>query len=277
MKFTVLGANGFVGSNLMNYLNEQNIEAYAPPRDFIFNSNDNLGHVIYCIGLTSDFRTRPIETVQAHVCKLIEVIQNAKFDSLVYLSSTRVYMRNNAATEESFLKVNTSDFSDLYNLSKLMGESICLSLKDLNIKVARLSNVIGNDFQSDNLLFSLIKDAVDHKHLSIGIRGNSVKDYVSINDVVKLLTQIAISGKQKIYNVGSGINISVDDIVSRLKEKTGCSLSYTENALDASFPSISVDKIKKEFNFVPTNVLNEIGGLIETYNKYKNDTNRQGK
>jgi len=33
------------------------------------------GHVIYCIGLTADFRQKPFETIEAHVSKLAEVAQ----------------------------------------------------------------------------------------------------------------------------------------------------------------------------------------------------------
>jgi nucleoside-diphosphate-sugar epimerase len=270
---TVLGASGFVGSHLVSYLNEQNIKYNIPARDHHFHKSENLGHIIYTIGLTADFRTRPMETVKAHVCKLVEVIENANFDSLLYLSSTRVYMYNEIANEEEKLHVNPADFSDLYNISKLMGESVCLSTNNPKIRVARLSNIIGNDFNSDNLLFSLIKDAVDKNSIELGISEASAKDYIDINDVTKLLVNIALNGNQRIYNVASGNNLSIKDITQKIIDKTGCTIKYSPNAQLSSFVNISIEKIKKEFNFEPNNILNDIDKLIEIYKNTKHDTN----
>ena len=63
---TILGSSGFVGSNLKNKLVSVGINTYTPHRSEEL-SGKNLGHVIYCIGLTADFRTKPFETIEAHV------------------------------------------------------------------------------------------------------------------------------------------------------------------------------------------------------------------
>ena len=47
--------------------------------------------MIYAIGVTADFRTRPFETMEAHVSVLCEILRDARLDSLTYLSSTRLY------------------------------------------------------------------------------------------------------------------------------------------------------------------------------------------
>ncbi|HXP50012.1 MAG TPA: hypothetical protein VN922_08665, partial [Bacteroidia bacterium] len=94
MKYTILGSNGFIGSSLHKYLSERSEDCFCPPRNYIFDEKENLGHVIYCIGLTADFRDNPIETVNAHVSKLIKVLENTKYESFLYLSSTRVYAGN---------------------------------------------------------------------------------------------------------------------------------------------------------------------------------------
>ena len=91
MKFTIFGSRGFIGSNLLQKLKHSNVECYTPD---IHNNEilkENLGHVIYAIGLTADFRERQFDTVEAHVCLLHDLLKNATFDSFLYLSSTRVY------------------------------------------------------------------------------------------------------------------------------------------------------------------------------------------
>jgi nucleoside-diphosphate-sugar epimerase len=273
MKVTILGSSGFIGLNLMNSLIDQSIECFAPQREYVFSKKENLGHVIYCIGLTSDFRARPMDTVQAHVCKLIEVLQNSNFESFLYLSSTRIYNGNRTGRETDDVKVNSSNFSDLYNISKLMGESICLSIANENIRIARLSNVIGNDFKSDNYLFSLIKEAVNTHQIHLQLPLKSAKDYVSINDVVKNAILISQNGKQRIYNIASGFQISNEQIVNSIKEETNCKVEVLANSDGLIFPQISIERIVNEFNFTPVNILNDISDLIKNYKENNYDTN----
>ena len=103
---TVLGATGFIGRNLVKKLNEDGKTIYIPGRNEII-KDKFLGDVIYAIGLTADFRERPYDTIIAHVCKLIEIMQNNTFKSLTYLSSTRVYNgKNGEVFEEEELYVS---------------------------------------------------------------------------------------------------------------------------------------------------------------------------
>ena len=208
MKFTILGASGFIGENLVSYLEERNQECYIPKRDQVFYPDENLGHVIYCIGLTADFRTRHRDTVDAHVCKLLEVLNTTSFDSFLYLSSTRVYNHSKTSNEDTELKVNPNQLDDLYNISKLMGESICLSNQNEKIRVVRLSNVVGNDFRSDNFLFSLIREAINKNKITLQQPLNIYRDYININDVLEMLYNISTKGKDRIYNLASGKNVS---------------------------------------------------------------------
>src|SRR5437764_55398 len=121
---TVLGASGFIGSHLVKRLGELEIECFAPRRDEKL-STKNLGDIIYCIGLTADFRSRPFDTVNAHVCKLLEVLRDSTFDSLLYVSSTRLYGTHlQTAREEDSLQFAPLDPTDIFSLSKAMGESL---------------------------------------------------------------------------------------------------------------------------------------------------------
>ena len=58
------------------------------------------GHVIDCIGLTGDFRVRPLDTAEAHVGLVARCLGELLFDSFLLLSSTRVYARATATREE---------------------------------------------------------------------------------------------------------------------------------------------------------------------------------
>lgn len=273
MKYTILGASGFIGKNLCSFLEQRQIEYFAPDRNYTFKKDEDLGNIIYCIGLTADFRTKPIETVKAHVCKITEVLENAKFDSLLYLSSTRVYNSSDSGKEDSTLLVNPNDFSDLYNISKLMGESICLSQPNEKIRVARLSNVIGNDFNSDNFLFSLIKEAVKDKKITLRLPPDNAKDYIHIDDVLKLILLISEKGSKRVYNIASGIKTSNQEIIDELKKFIQFKLDIAERSKPLDFPGISIKQIETEFSFTPANILDKIEKLVENYLYITHDTN----
>src|SRR5580704_13059050 len=98
-QFTVFGASGFVGARLAQHLKNATHPVNAVTRSNAPPHGADLGHVIYAIGITADFRNRPFDTVAAHVGRLAEVLQNYKFDSFLYLSSTRIY-RGAASTRE---------------------------------------------------------------------------------------------------------------------------------------------------------------------------------
>ena len=134
-RFTVLGGTGFVGAHLARFLRACGDEVAVPPRDAALSGD--LSHVVYAIGLTADFRTRPFATIEAHVCRLSRLLERAKFESLLYLSSTRVYARTSVALEDMALAVDPTVTDDLYNVSKLAGESLCLSRETPTVRVAR--------------------------------------------------------------------------------------------------------------------------------------------
>jgi nucleoside-diphosphate-sugar epimerase len=259
---TVLGASGFVGSSLVNRLKQLGVEYAAPARDAVLRGRP-LGEVIYCIGLTADFRTRPFDTIEAHVCKLNNILKECDFTSLTYLSSARIYVHNTGTVDETIpVPIHITDPFDLYNSSKLTGELIALNCGRENIKVARLSNVYGMDFNSENFITSIIKDAIRDGKIVLRTTPDSAKDYISLDDVVSLLLKISGEGQSGIYNVASGVNTPNSLILDTIKEETGCEIEYSSKAEKIIFPPIRIDKIKSAFGFSPSRELKDDLRLI---------------
>ncbi len=247
-KFTVLGGTGYIGSRLVAYLQAQGHEVWAPRRGDPDVFLQPLGNVVYCIGLTADFRSRPFDTVQAHVGLLSEVLQYSRFETLLYLSSTRVYCGAQSTHEEAPLTVLPHDPSYLYNLSKLTGESLCAACGRDGVRVARLSNVVGPgmDWRSGNLVADLIHQARQGR---VALRSDpcSSKDYVHVNDVAEWLACIALQGRSRIYNVASGVQTSHGQWLSWLERHTGCVSHVLPNAPLQTFPSIAVERLQQEW------------------------------
>lgn len=251
MNYTVLGASGFIGSHLVRWLESQGFACWAPGRGAEVLPRP-LGHVIDCIGLTADWRHRPYDTVRAHVDTVLGLVEKADFESLLYLSTTRLYGGGEDTREEHDLRVNPSSWDDLYNISKIMGESICLNSARSNVRVARLSNVYGEDFSSENFLTSFLRDAVDRHEVVLRTSLNSQKDYVAVDDVVRLLPRIACSGQQRMYNVASGVNTSHRELAEVIAKATGCRIEVADESPTVYFPPISIERVRQEFGFSPS-------------------------
>jgi nucleoside-diphosphate-sugar epimerase len=262
---TILGASGFIGSHLARKLAAGGAEYRAIGRNDRLR-DENLGNVIYCIGATADFRRRPFYTVEAHVCALMEFIKRYQFESLLYLSSTRVYADDESSNEEKPLRVSPHIASDLFNISKAMGESIVLTSAH-RACVARVSNVYGPDFDSDNFLPSIVRQALSGEKLVLHTAAESAKDYISVDDVVNALIQIATRGREEIYNVASGVNVSHRALVDKLRALTGCEVEFEANAPVAKFPPIDVERLQSDFPFTPSSVLDDLPQLVESYKK----------
>ncbi|MDT8428121.1 MAG: NAD(P)-dependent oxidoreductase [Pseudomonadales bacterium] len=250
MNFTVLGASGMIGRHLVSALQRRGERVFAPVRgdDTVFTRA--LGHVIYAIGLTADFRNRPYDTVEAHVSYLSQVLQRSRFDSLLYLSSTRVYAGADSTKEDTPLRVQPDNPSDLYNLSKLMGESLCHASSREGVRVARLSNVVGDDDpDSENFVSVLLREARTG-HIVLRTALSSAKDYIHIDDAVEILLRIATSGCERVYNVASGRQTTNAEWGERLGEATGCTLEVAAEAVEYSFAPIDITRLRTEFGFV---------------------------
>jgi nucleoside-diphosphate-sugar epimerase len=260
---TVLGASGFIGSNIVDKLTKAGEEVYAPKREENFGDR-NLGDIIYCIGMTADFRTKPFDTVTAHICVLNDILKECSFNSLTYLSSTRVYINasKKIAEEEDKILVDPANADELYTLTKLTGERLCLS-SGRNVKIVRLSNIIGNDFNSDNFLTDIVRRINKEGAFTLFSTLSSAKDYLFIDDAVDLLIKIALTGKEKLYNVASGKNSTNEEIINELKKNLQFSYQISENAKEIKFPEISVKKISIEFNFKPTSIAQQISTLLK--------------
>lgn len=263
MTYTVLGANGFLGSHLKAKLQQQGYEVYAPDINSKSNVLDvirgkKLGSIIYCVGITSDFRQRQGELLSSHAVLPQEILNHCDCESFTYLSSTRVY-KNSAVTEEnSAISLNPSNPDDIYEISKIAGESICLLFP--RTKIIRLSNVVSPLDISTNFISSIFNDVRQNKTIELRSSLESAKDYITLSDVLELIMKISKDGSG-LYNVASGFNISNGELIAIL-EKLNIPFKADNHSSPLIFPQISVQKIKDQFDFKPIDVRNEITNAL---------------
>ena len=262
MSATVLGDTGFIGRQLARVWRASGEQCWLPEKGSLEIFKRPLGCVYFCIGLTADFRTRPFDTVDAHVGVLRQVLEMANFEKLVYLSSTRVYAGSPAAKEDQALTVRSFQPDSLYDLSKLLGESLALS-SGRNCTVARLSNVVGANMGSTNFLGSLMNEARRTGAVHFKTNLQSEKDYIWIDDAINGLIAISKKGPCSIYNIAAGINVR-HDTIANLMAANGISVLVDEQAPSITFPTISIEKLFTETGFMPAPIIPRLAKWVDS-------------
>ncbi|PMH74644.1 NAD-dependent epimerase/dehydratase family protein [Vibrio cyclitrophicus] len=263
--YTIIGGQGFIGSTLVSYLKDKGANVYVPKKNDNSIYQNKLGTVIYCAG-NGDCINTPHKVLEANVLLLSKILQDSDFDKLIYLSSTRVYMGSDAAHESSSLTVFNNDDRRLFNITKLVAEELCLKSNRKTI-IIRPSNVYGVALNSPLFLPSITRDAIKHGKITMYISPDYSKDYVSVDDVVRTIHDLANKKhlSKKIYNVASGENTSAYKIAQTLVEATGCQVEWVNTVTDEMFPTTDISSLKSDIDYNPRNVINDISEMVKEF------------
>ena len=253
--FSLIGGSGFLGRSLNNVLKLSGHEVRVIERNKFPDVSKNCGNVIYCAGVTRDFKLRSRDIIESHVCYLSTVLRTISCDSFLYLSSARIYENYPTTNEETKIFCDPFGISNFYNLSKLFGESVVMNSSVRAPKVARLSYVV--DGISDQFFGPLIGSA---KSGVIYLKGHAdtEKDFLLLDDASEILTKISLDGNSEIYNVASGCNLSFKKLGSMLENYLKCGVVFEHGWQKRSPAPIEIKKISDKFNFQPRSVVSEL-------------------
>jgi nucleoside-diphosphate-sugar epimerase len=260
---TLIGGHGFVGRHLDAHLRAEGWCCEVVPRTDFEIPKRHMGHVFYCAGLTADFRERPFDTVEAHVSYLARWLKLGEFDSLTYLSSTRVYANAVSTLECANSLVNPVVAGDLYNISKLMGESLCLQ-SGRPVRIARLSNVYGLQMPEQNFLAEILSAAAGVGTVRFRSAPESEKDYISVREIATVLPHIALAGENGIFNLASGVNVS-NQMIADVLTKVGVVCEFEMDAPLIKFPRIDTQKLETKFGSRTSDLVQDLPSLLQHY------------
>lgn len=245
-RFTIFGATGFVGGALAARLRAEGHEVAAPDRGEAWADAD-LGHVIYAAGVTAGFRERPLDTAEAHVGLPASILARGRFTSFLYLSSARVYAGLPEGREDAPLLVDPARPDAAYDLTKLAGEALCHATGRTEVRVVRLSNVVGPGLRAPNFVAALAAEARATGRIVLRQGAASMKDYVALEDVLEVLPRLATGGRARLYNVASGVRTAHADVAAAF----GVPVEVAPGAPLVAFPPIAIDRLRAELAFEP--------------------------
>lgn len=267
--YTIFGT-GFLGKNIINHLKNRNYKIFIPKKGKT-NFKKNLGNIICCIG-NDDTINSPKASYEANLNIVSKIIFNNTFKTFTLISSTRVYLgsKQKKVNEETLISINSTNKNFLFNTLKASAENLCLSMPNKNIKVVRMSNLFGHNFNKQTyLLPTLIRDSLSKKKINILLNKKSSKDFLHVDEAIDVLLKIIKKSKHRIYNIASGKNIKLYKVANEIKNITNCKIIYKNKKNFVKEPIIDIKKIRNEFNFRPKKDL--LKSLYKIILNYKNN------
>jgi nucleoside-diphosphate-sugar epimerase len=263
--FTILGASGFIGTALSAWLASHDSPVHAVTRaslPALLAARRPAGHMIDCIGATFSGTTRPIDAAEAHIGVVAKCLSELRFDSFLLLSSTRVYAHANATDEETALPALPADPSDLFAVTKLAGEALCLADPRPLVRVVRLSSVYGTGMPPNTFLGQLLREGIATGRVVCRQSAESTNDYINIATVVRMLSMIATGGRHRLYNVASGANTGHDALVQTLRAIAGWQIGFAADVPAMRYPLVATARLTAEFGPTASDVLADLPALL---------------
>ena len=264
-RYTIFGSTGFLGKNFKNYLKKKNYNVFCPPKKK-YKFKNNLGHIFYCAG-TSESIFNPNKALIANLVFLNNILLNNDFMSFTYFSSIRVYSSNKSSYEGDKILCDQYESGVYFKNLKLAAESLCLQFNNPKIRIIRLSNLYGDYFDKQIYLMpTIIRNIKNNKKITLSISPNSMKNYLYVEDAIKISLKISQKGKYRIYNVASKSMIKINEIFQLLKKIKKVKIETLKSSKTTYEPKIDISRIKKEFNFSEKNSFKK--NFFDLVNKY---------
>lgn len=163
------------------------------------------------------------------VLRVVEACRDLDRPRVIFASSSTVYGSEGAALRSERTAPHPIT---MYALTKLMGEHVLAMYRDLvgfSDVSLRLFNVYGPR-QSPEHPYANVTCKFSHAAACGGAvklygDGKQTRDFVYVSDVVDALLRLGETGRERIYNVGTGVDVSINKLLSLVQEVAGSNLA----------------------------------------------------
>ena len=242
MKILILGSEGFVGNNLVLGLSSKH-EVFCADifessnhqhyRQFDVTSFDNVLNVVNNVDVVINLVAHSL------VSSIDGSITNAKINIMGLLNVLESCRKNNVkkiifTSASSMIGIpQTSNVSEThpaspqtaYGITKLTSEHYLRLYKEmygLDYTIFRFFNIYG-PHQKNGLIPTLYSRIKNNEPLTVFGKGDQIRDYVFIQDVVPFFQKACESDitNNAIFNMGTGIGTTILEVIKQLSEITG--------------------------------------------------------
>lgn len=304
MKFIIFGGSGFIGSSVLdlllkegykvrvfdrlplknkrNYINFENIEEingdFSNIKD-VSRALEGMDVVIHLISTTlpANSNSQILFDIESNLIPTIKLLNlmALKKSSLIFVSSGGTVYGN-----PIYLPINESHTTNplvSYGVTKLSIESYMLLYKKLygmDIKILRVSNPFGagqNKLYGHGVIATFLSHMINNKTIEIWGDGSIQRDYLYITDLSRAIYKaIQYKGRRTVFNIGSGIGVSINELITIIEATTGltASIDYKPSRTsDVKINILDCSLAKKELLWEPLVGLDE--GILKIFNESK--------
>tara|TARA_A100001011_G_scaffold277140_1_gene286794 strand:- start:1748 stop:2569 length:822 start_codon:yes stop_codon:yes gene_type:complete len=272
MKILITGSSGFLGSSLSTFLYKKGINCISiSRRDFKGSKKvENYRHtpdadIIIHLAQCNDrnyVNNQNSDYVKENL-EIMKCLVNKNYKKFIYISSASVYGDKNKFPRK------TTDITtpyDTYSVIKKSCENIVLQKKGF---ILRLSNIYGHGMSNKNVMSKIIKK-VSNKELITLDNGCSVRDFIWIEDVFEaILKIIELDVDNYIYNIGSGIGVSIKELASciQLVYRTNLPIIFKNKEEFLSSIVLDISDTKEKLEWEPRVSLEKGISYIMNFNQ----------
>ena len=273
-KILVTGSAGFIGSNVIKKLSGYEVVTNHNDSGRIDLQNidqvmklDSVDTVIHLAGKipwrelsSNEFSDNNIKCTQ----NILEYSGKKNVKKIIYVSSY-IYGKPKYCPVDEDHPVNPHT---AYAESKYLAEKECIDYckrSNLDLIILRPFKVYGESMTSGFLISNLINAVRSGKKLDI-VNKDSKRDFLHVDDFVELILKtIDYNSKLEIFNVGSGLSYSFEDIITKIekisKNKLDIHYDTDKNFIEDIVADIS--KIKSKLDWEPRIKIDD--GLRKTF------------
>lgn len=310
-KCIIIGGGGFIGSHLAETLliqgygvkifdirnfEKKNIHSFIENIEIIEGDFSNpidveaaltdVDFVYHLVSSTipSNSVLNPTYDIESNVIPSIRLLQlclDKKIKKLVFISSGGTVYGN-----PNYLPIDETHPSNpisSYGIGKRTIESyisLYKKLWGLDACIFRLSNPYGerqNPLGKQGVIPIFIYKAIKSTDIDVWGDGHVIRDYIYINDVIRFLVKsIEIETPELIYNLGSGVGTSINDILEFITQNINNSIkiNYLKGRnFDVPENVLDIDLLLKRFQLKIDTDLNTGLNLLAEYLKAEYNNN----
>ncbi len=252
-----LGAGGFIGSHLVDSLVDRGyrvraVDKFVPNIPPLFRPSDQIevvtgdflnrgdlvsalrgvDQVVHLVSTTNPATAEndPLIDIETNIrgsVQLFELCVEAGVSRVVYASSGgTVY--GDPPSDDPIKETDPTDPVSPYGIGKLCVENYLRYFRrkhGLDSTIFRIANPFGErqPFWKRQGVIPIFLDAItSHKPVTVMGDGTMTRDYVYVTDVTEMIADsLSTTPRHHVYNLGSGIPVSVNQIVTTIEEVTG--------------------------------------------------------
>ncbi|WP_394903266.1 NAD-dependent epimerase/dehydratase family protein [Clostridium butyricum] len=288
-KCIILGGNGFIGSNLIEYLSNYEFDITSFDKEEPMNRISNVKYlqadftddnkllsavqgqdiIIHLISSTNPSKSieNPYSGYNIDVIQTIKILEKVKnTDSKVIFASSggTVYGEPESCPIKEEHELNPISH---YGIVKTTIEHIINmynSVYGMNNIIMRISNPYGpgQDYRKGvGLIDAVIKKALQNEVITVWGDGNVIRDYIYIDDLCTAILELCrYTGNEKVFNIGSGKGYSINNILEIVEGiiKKDLKVEYLNSRKnDIKHIYLNIELLQKALNFTPQTDINK--------------------